>query len=306
MVNATIDNTIVALNTAGSDNDIGNPVSSASANNLIGTSGNSGLVNGVNGNQVDVANPGLGPLADNGGPTQTIALLSGSPAIAAGSTALAVDPATGQPLATDQRGFPRVVGNSIDIGAFEVQSQIATVAVDWGTQSATLQTASDGLRLLPAGRNTDLPWLGIDRVQITLSQPATLAAGDITAIGSSGTKYGPVTVSGSGTSYTITLAQPINQADRVIITIGNDLIANFTRRLDVLPGDVNDDGVVNVQDMVAIRNQMLGFLAPCRRSSATSTATARSTSSTTPRCACASARTGEDQSVHKHMQCRSE
>ena len=38
------------------------------------------------------------------------------------------------------------------------------------------------------------------------------------------------------------------------------LIAPFTRRLDVLPGDVNDDGVVNVQDMVAIRNQMLGFL----------------------------------------------
>ena len=79
-------------------------------------------------------------------------------------------------------------------------------------------------------------------------------------IGSSGTNYGPVTVSGSGTSYTITLAQPINAADRVTITIGNDLIAPFTRRLDVLPGDVNDDGVVNVQDMVAIRNQMLGLL----------------------------------------------
>ena len=44
------------------------------------------------------------------------------------------------------------------------------------------------------------------------------------------------------------------------ITIGNDLIAPFTRRLEVLPGDVNDDGVVNVQDMVAIRNQMLGIL----------------------------------------------
>ena len=97
-------------------------------------------------------------------------------------------------------------------------------------------------------------------MQITLSQPATLTAGDISVIGSSGTNYGPVTVSGSGTSYTITLAQPINAADRVTITIGNDLIAPFTRRLDVLPGDVNDDGVVNVQDMVAIRNQMLGFL----------------------------------------------
>ena len=42
-------------------------------------------------------------LADNGGPTQTIALLPGSPAIDAGSNALAVD-AQGNPLTTDQRG----------------------------------------------------------------------------------------------------------------------------------------------------------------------------------------------------------
>ena len=48
--------------------------------------------------------------------------------------------------------------------------------------------------------------------------------------------------------------------DRVTITIGNELIDYFTRRLDVLPGDVNDDGIVNVQDMVVVRNQMLGLL----------------------------------------------
>ncbi len=143
---------------------------------------------------------------------------------------------------------------------FDIGANNATVAVGWRTQTAALQTASGGVRLLPAGRNTDLPWLGISQVQITLGQAATLAAGDISAIGSSGTNYGPVTVSGSGTSYTITLAQPINAADRVTITISNATIANFTRRLDVLPGDVNDDGVVNLQDMVAIRNQMLGLL----------------------------------------------
>ncbi len=268
---ATLYNTIVALNT-GSGNgapaddisvfDSFGTVSSASAYNLIGTGGSGGLTNGVNGNQVGVADPGLDPrgLQNNGGPTQTIALVTGSPAIGAGSIALAVDPTTGQPLTTDQRGFPRIVNGTVDIGAYEVQSYITAVAVGWGTQTAALQTAADGLRLLPAGRNTDLPWLGIDQVQITLTQPATLAAGDISVIGSSGTNYGPVTVTGSGTSYTITLAQPINAADRVTITIGNALIAPFTRRLDVLPGDVNDDGVVNVQDMVAIRNQMLGFL----------------------------------------------
>ena len=46
--------------------------------------------------------PKLGPLADNGGPTLTMALLPGSPAIDAGDTSLAP--------ATDQRGFPRPAG----------------------------------------------------------------------------------------------------------------------------------------------------------------------------------------------------
>jgi Big-like domain-containing protein/Calx-beta domain-containing protein len=53
----------------------------------------------------------LGLLADNGGPTRTRALLTGSPAIDAGSE-------TGFP-ATDQRGMPRPFGPRADIGAFE-------------------------------------------------------------------------------------------------------------------------------------------------------------------------------------------
>jgi hypothetical protein len=57
----------------------------------------------------------LGPLADNGGPTWTHALLTGSPAIGAG------DPNFTSPPDFDQRGpgFPRVVSGRIDIGAFE-------------------------------------------------------------------------------------------------------------------------------------------------------------------------------------------
>ena len=50
-------------------------------------------------------------MTNNGGPTQTIALLAGSPAIGAGSNALAVDPTRDRRLTTDQRGagFPRIV-----------------------------------------------------------------------------------------------------------------------------------------------------------------------------------------------------
>jgi len=56
---------------------------------------------------------GLGPLADNGGPTRTRALLAGSPAIDA------ADPAASAP--TDQRGVARPQGSGPDIGAYEVQ-----------------------------------------------------------------------------------------------------------------------------------------------------------------------------------------
>jgi hypothetical protein len=127
----TLYNTIVALNTRGGTtaDDIaltnGGAASPSSAYNLIGTGGSGGLTNGVNGNQVGVADPGLDPLGlqGNGGPTLTIALLPGSPAIDAGSNALAVDP-QGNPLATDQRGpgFPRIVNGTVDIGAFEYNS----------------------------------------------------------------------------------------------------------------------------------------------------------------------------------------
>ena len=64
---------------------------------------------------INSTDPLLGPLADNGGPTMTHALLSGSPAI------------DGVPLAfctvtTDQRGVPRPQGPDCDIGAFELET----------------------------------------------------------------------------------------------------------------------------------------------------------------------------------------
>jgi hypothetical protein len=48
--------------------------------NLIGNGNATGAFNQT-GDQVGVTDPKLDPLADNGGPTQTHALLSGSPAI---------------------------------------------------------------------------------------------------------------------------------------------------------------------------------------------------------------------------------
>ncbi|MFJ7345547.1 choice-of-anchor Q domain-containing protein [Streptomyces sp. NPDC101110] len=56
--------------------------------------------------------PLIGPLADNGGPTDTVALLPGSPAL---------DAAYGCP-GTDQRGVARPQGPACDIGAYEARS----------------------------------------------------------------------------------------------------------------------------------------------------------------------------------------
>ena len=89
-------------------------------NSLIGDTRGSGIrATAGTGNILD--QPALlGPLADNGGPTLTHALLPDSPAINAGSNSLALD-SEGNPLSTDQRGsgFDRINVGTIDIGAFE-------------------------------------------------------------------------------------------------------------------------------------------------------------------------------------------
>jgi len=68
--------------------------------------------------------PRLGPLQNNGGPTQTQALLSGSPAIDAGNPNGCTG-GNGHLLNTDQRGAPRhdkEDTGGCDMGAFERQS----------------------------------------------------------------------------------------------------------------------------------------------------------------------------------------
>jgi uncharacterized repeat protein (TIGR01451 family) len=78
------------------------------------------LIVGSNIPGVMAADPKLGPLQNNGGPTPTMALLPGSPAIDAGVNSLAVD-ASGNPLTTDQNGRPRISGANVDLGAYEMQ-----------------------------------------------------------------------------------------------------------------------------------------------------------------------------------------
>ncbi|MFC7337473.1 choice-of-anchor Q domain-containing protein [Haloferula chungangensis] len=115
---------------------------------LIGNSTGARLEDAkVNVNNLTDADPLLEPLADNGGPTQTHALASNSPAIDQGNT-------TGP----DQRGFPRIDnpfvsnaagGNGSDIGAFERSAAILVsdpgdvTDRDYSAGNCTLREAID-------------------------------------------------------------------------------------------------------------------------------------------------------------------
>jgi hypothetical protein len=126
----TLENTIIAGNTAanGTGNTSGAPTPgpnvdgavTSNGHNLLGTATEATGFTGT-GDQTG-ANPMLAALADNGGPTQTMALTPGSPAIDAGVAAGA---------SFDQRGLMRTyddggvvnaaTSDGTDIGAFELQ-----------------------------------------------------------------------------------------------------------------------------------------------------------------------------------------
>ena len=120
----TLTDTIVAGNTAsGRPSDIGgsNASSVTGSYNLVGTGGSGGLTNSTDGNQVGVANPLLGALGDYGGPTETMPLLPGSPAIGAGT-------AIGG-ITIDQRGFA-LDSPTPDIGAFQTNPLVVSTTID--------------------------------------------------------------------------------------------------------------------------------------------------------------------------------
>jgi hypothetical protein len=144
-------NTIVALNSGG---------------NL--TSSGVGTVNDLGHNLLS-GNPLLGPLADYGGPTKTMAPLAGSPAIDAGDDSALAAIAAAQGVAaadtTDQRGigFVRLFGPHLDIGAFELQpastTTVATsqaVVLSGTTPTFTVTVADDVGLTAPSSGSVEL------------------------------------------------------------------------------------------------------------------------------------------------------
>ncbi|MCA3748338.1 MAG: CSLREA domain-containing protein [Rubrobacter sp.] len=105
------------------------------------------------GDQTGVEDPGLGPLADNGGPTRTHALLSGSPATDRVATTSCPPPATdqrgtGRPFDGDGDGTPECDSGSFERSPGSVRFGSATYTVDEGAGTATItvvrQDGADG------------------------------------------------------------------------------------------------------------------------------------------------------------------
>jgi hypothetical protein len=177
---STLNNSIVANSTAGRDVTINVGASTAGSHNLI-DDGSGALADTI------TADPQLGPLQDNGGPTQTMALLPGSPAIDGGSNALAVD-AQGNPLSTDQRGtgFNRVVNGTVDIGAFEVQQAPVThlgvsapTSVTAGSAFSVTVTALDDANHTVTGYTGTVHFTSTDtRSGVVLPSDYTFTAAD--------------------------------------------------------------------------------------------------------------------------------
>jgi hypothetical protein len=101
--------------------------------NLIGN-GDTATGFGATGDQVGTSgsprDPLLGPLQNNGGPTDTLALLQNSPAIDAGLSFGLTTDQRDQPRPSDHPGIPNAAGSDgADIGAFEVNFTLRITAI---------------------------------------------------------------------------------------------------------------------------------------------------------------------------------
>jgi CSLREA domain-containing protein len=158
---ASIANTILAYNQHftsghGSAPDDCSGVVESLDYNLIQTTGGCSLTGAVSHNIYGV-DPNVGTLQDNGGPTQTEALLTGSPAIDAGNPSGCTDN-VGATLTTDQRGFVRPIDGRCDMGAYEFGSSLPTpTPTRTPTRTATPIPSTSTPTRTPTRTSTPIP-----------------------------------------------------------------------------------------------------------------------------------------------------
>ncbi|HEU5431498.1 MAG TPA: choice-of-anchor Q domain-containing protein, partial [Thermomicrobiales bacterium] len=147
----TAHNSIIGDNTAPTDPDLNATLTSLGYNMI----GNAQGVTGIVATDLVGADPQLGPLANNGGPTQTLAPAATSAAIDGG------DP--NESLTTDQRGLKRDAGLAADVGALESQYAPPVASPGGGTTGYMIRagqslTLNAGASFDPEGLPLTYTW----------------------------------------------------------------------------------------------------------------------------------------------------
>ena len=153
-------------------------------------------------------------------------------------------------LSTDNYDF------ELEGGQLTVHPGVVDVRVRYGTKS---------LSLLGLGR--DLPFSTIDAIDLIFSDDVAVSPGELSLTGSNVPSYGlgGVTYDPATKDATWTLPTAIG-VDRLLMALDGAAFAgdptigvsHFGVNFDVLPGDFNGDGMVTGQDLVGVREQVLG------------------------------------------------
>ncbi len=131
-----VQNSIVANNTATTDNDLGTAGDGSFdvSFSLVESPGAANITD--NGGNIFNQDPQLGPLTNNGGQTSTHLPAGASPVINAGN------PSFIPPPSTDQRGLPRVVAGRIDMGSVEVQMPAVAGTIQLAMSAASVSESA--------------------------------------------------------------------------------------------------------------------------------------------------------------------
>jgi hypothetical protein len=192
----TLANTIVA----GNGGDVSGAVTSQGHNLIGATDGSSGWVSSdLTGTSARPLNPMLDPLGSYGGPTQSMALLPGSPAIDAGNNTL-IPPG----VTTDQRGRPRIINRHVDIGAVESSGFTISVTSGSGQSTAVLTAFPDPLVVTVTANNPIEPVSGgLVRFKAPAIGASATLTGNPASITGNGTASVTATANGSAGSYSV-------------------------------------------------------------------------------------------------------
>jgi hypothetical protein len=230
---------------------IGGPFNSGGHNFIGKSDGTQNFTNGSNGDQVGTLaspiNPQLGPLANNGGPTMTHALLSTSTALDAGDNCVTEVTHCGDArvsqLLTDQRGtqFNRLVDGpdadttaTVDIGAYETQVALANLADTSTLEDTQVLAVFDGgdtSTITSVTATSDNPSL-VPNDAAHLSVAMTGSTGIVT--------INPATNANGTTNITVTINRtggPESEPFTLTVTPVND-VPSFTKGADQA---VNED-----------------------------------------------------------------